>query len=321
MSVDYLAGYTRDYVLGDVAPEIRVIQKLLNNNGYTIANSGAGSKGQETDKLGLATQEALRRFQRSRDIPMTGNVGEQTYKALMDLQNGVVQTPAPVVSEPVPIVTAPVIETPVTALIQFTRNYVLGDVAPEIRIIQQLLNNNGYTIANSGAGSKGKETDKLGLATQEAIRRFQRDRGIEMTGNVGEQTYNALLQLQSGNVVAEPVVVAPVVPIPEVVVPPVQENVTRLTTFTQVYEVGDIAPEILVIQKLLNNNGYTIANSGAGSKGQETDKLGLATQEAIRRFQRDNGIPMTGNVGEQTYNALKALQPAAKKTGPDIIDV
>ncbi len=89
----------------------------------------------------------------------------------------------------------------------------------------------------------------------------------------------------------------------------VEENVSseKLSSFTRVYELGDIHPEIRIIQRILNNHGYTVSTSGAGSAGQETEKYGFATQEAVRRFQKNSGIPMTGKVGELTYNALRNL--------------
>lgn len=45
---------------------------------------------------------------------------------------------------------------------------------PDVKLLQQFLNNNGFTISPIGAGSKGKETEYFGRLTQLALIRFQR---------------------------------------------------------------------------------------------------------------------------------------------------
>jgi peptidoglycan hydrolase-like protein with peptidoglycan-binding domain len=55
----------------------------------------------------------------------------------------------------------------------FTRSLKLGDKGEDVRQLQIFLNNQGFTIANSGPGSKGNETTFFGLATRNALIRFQ----------------------------------------------------------------------------------------------------------------------------------------------------
>jgi serine-type D-Ala-D-Ala endopeptidase (penicillin-binding protein 7) len=55
----------------------------------------------------------------------------------------------------------------------FTKNYVLGDRGPGVKTLQKYLNANGYAIAKSGPGSKGKETELYGALTQAALKKFQ----------------------------------------------------------------------------------------------------------------------------------------------------
>lgn len=60
-------------------------------------------------------------------------------------------------------------------------------------------------------------------------------------------------------------------------------------------------PDVKRLQEWLNNNGYTIATSGAGSKGNETDYFGTLTLEAVKKLQRLNKInPPMGYFGPLT---------------------
>lgn len=57
------------------------------------------------------------------------------------------------------------------------------------------------------------------------------------------------------------------------------------------------APTNNQIQKALKNAGYY--------KGSVDGKIGVKTQEAIMRFQKDNGLQADGKVGQKTWSELK----------------
>jgi hypothetical protein len=65
------------------------------------------------------------------------------------------------------------IVNPFTTAFLFTKNLKLGSIHPEVQKLQQFLNANKYTVATTGAGSIGKETNYFGPATVKAINRFQ----------------------------------------------------------------------------------------------------------------------------------------------------
>ena len=46
-----------------------------------------------------------------------------------------------------------------------TLNLSLGDIDPQVMVLQQLLNQTGFTLATSGPGSPGNETAKFGALT------------------------------------------------------------------------------------------------------------------------------------------------------------
>jgi len=71
--------FTRDLKLGSTGEDVRQLQKFLNQNGYKISNTGAGSPGNETTYFGSATQSALIKFQSANNIsPASGYFGPIT---------------------------------------------------------------------------------------------------------------------------------------------------------------------------------------------------------------------------------------------------
>lgn len=59
----------------------------------------------------------------------------------------------------------------------------------------------------------------------------------------------------------------------------------------------DKTPEVRELQLFLNSNPATVvALYGLGSSGQETDKYGYATEDAVKRFQTLYGLPVTGRI-------------------------
>ena len=77
-----------------------------------------------------------------------------------------------------------------------TRNLYRGTRGEDVRLLQKLLNRNGFAVAASGPGSIGNETTYFGPATLAAVIRFQSARGISPTiGYVGPLTRASLAQL------------------------------------------------------------------------------------------------------------------------------
>jgi hypothetical protein len=78
---------------------------------------------------------------------------------------------------------------------------------------------------------------------------------------------------------------------------------------------GIVSTQVLLLQKILNATGATVAASGPGSLGNETTKFGQLTREAVKSFQCSKGIVCEGNesttgygyVGPRTRQALNAL--------------
>ncbi|MBI5530989.1 MAG: peptidoglycan-binding protein [Candidatus Doudnabacteria bacterium] len=83
---------TQNLKLGAVSPEVKTLQQILNALGFTIAKSGPGSSGQETEKFGSLTKQAVQQFQCQKNITCSGNeattgygrVGPYTRAAILD---------------------------------------------------------------------------------------------------------------------------------------------------------------------------------------------------------------------------------------------
>lgn len=172
------------------------------------------------------------------------------------------------------------------------RNIGLGSQGEDVRTLQKLLNTKGFTIAVSGPGSLGNETDWFGPATQSALIRYQNTYAQEILTPAG---------LAAGNGYAGPLTRA---------------HLTQNTGTSQTPSIGSTAltkdlgigvtdAEVLILQRLLNAAGFSIAESGVGSPGNETTFFGNRTEAAVMRFQEANQIPATGFVGTRTRSALE----------------
>jgi hypothetical protein len=94
--------------------------------------------------------------------------------------------------------------------ITFTRNMTVGATGSDVKCLQVLLNNNGFTVATTGAGSPGAETTYFGSRTLAAVKVFQAAKGFTPANQVGPLTrgaLNALLGTTTGG--TTPPVVTP----------------------------------------------------------------------------------------------------------------
>ena len=165
-------AFTRNLEVGGTGDDVLALQKFLNANGFTIAESGPGSSGNETSTFGGLTRAALAKFQAANGItPAVGYFGPKTRAAINATAGGSATIPATPSAPAAPSSTA------------FTRDLEVGGTGDDVLALQQFLNANGFQVSDSGPGSPGNETSTFGGLTRAALAKFQAANGI--TPSVG----------------------------------------------------------------------------------------------------------------------------------------
>lgn len=139
----------------------------------------------------------------------------------------------------------------------------------QIRMVQQALNRQGYNA--------GTEDGKLGKGTRAAIRAFQKDQGMKVTGDLSPALVSRL-EASAANQ-------------PTSLMPPEQALADggRLQTYVE------------NVQNELRTHGYYT--------GPATGQINERTRNAIREYQLDAGLQVNGIVSEDLLNNLKFVSP------------
>jgi len=130
---------------GMTGGDVKVLQTYLNNNGFPLAETVEGSKGNETSYFGPLTEQALSKFQSANNIPAQSGSFDSLTRAFLGCE-----------------------DSPV-----FTRDLSIGMTGSDVKELQKFLNENGFSVAEGGVGSKGNETSYFGPLTQKALKAFQ----------------------------------------------------------------------------------------------------------------------------------------------------
>lgn len=129
----------------------------------------------------------------------------------------------------------------------------------DVRQVQRALNEAGYNA--------GPVDGRWGLATEDALRAFQKDKGLEPTGRLDDRTILglgfSLSDFKAGEFAVKP----------------------RLSQ-----------DDVRKIQRALNEAGY--------NAGRVDGRWGLATERALRDFQESKGLEPTGQLNDKTILAL-----------------
>lgn len=218
-----------------------------------------------------ATREAVIQFQRDRRLNPDGIVGAQTESELFaefDRRREVVNREFLFTSSP-------------------NRALKRGDRGSDVTAVQQRLRDLGYF--------NGQLTGYFGSTTQDAVIRFQQASRLQPDGTVGSQTRTALFgtATATSEFYQDDLLGLPPPP-------PISGSISsgRFNQFppTQVLRLGDRGSEVERLQQALRRRGF--------NPGRVDGIFGSQTQEAVRQFQRVNGLWPDGIAGRDTLLAL-----------------
>ncbi|MFA6050302.1 MAG: peptidoglycan-binding protein [Candidatus Paceibacterota bacterium] len=132
---------------------------------------------------------------------------------------------------------------------------------------------------------------------------------VTNASNTTERTVSATSTApKTPDIIPQPIVV-PVLTPDSKTIPAVFPPLLTKYEFTRDYEFGDRGiEEIRTLQKFLNYIGFTVAETGPGSKGRETAIFGYSTRKALIEFQRAYGItPAVGYYGPITRGIVNSI--------------
>lgn len=143
-----------------------------------------------------------------------------------------------------------------------------GSRGPAVKEIQQKLTSLGFS-------TKGID-GVFGSNTENAVRQFQKSRGLKADGIVGTETRNALGKTTTTNPTS----------------PSTSSSLNKSGTLKK----GSKGPAVTELQRLLTEKGYN-------TKGVD-GVFGSNTDQAVRQFQKARGLAVDGIVGNATKKAL-----------------
>ena len=85
-SLQAVTTVSRNLVYGTVSNDVLLLQKFLNAYGFPVAASGVGSSGHETKFFGTLTKVAVKKFQQSVALPVTGFFGPLTRQMISTIR-------------------------------------------------------------------------------------------------------------------------------------------------------------------------------------------------------------------------------------------
>lgn len=154
-----------------------------------------------------------------------------------------------------------------------------GDRGTRVQELQTMLSWLGYSVTVDG---------KYGPATEQAVRAFQKNQGLQQDGVAGNQTLGRLYALTGSTATAPAVTATP----GGTTVPGGQYQ------WSGKLKRGDSGTGVTQLQAALARLGYTVVADG---------KFGWATETALRSFQRAQGLSVDGVAGANTFAKINQL--------------
>lgn len=263
-------GKAAEWKLGMSHPQIKEVQQLLKAKGFFTYPTATGY-------FGAITETAVKKFQASARLPVTGVVDEKTYAALKAVakpaaKQAVKTSAKPAMKQTTQLATNT--NTVASSTAKSATEWKLGASGEAVKTLQQQLQTLGYF-------TYPQLTGYFGTVTREAVKKFQKDAGLPITGVADRTTLAKLGEALAKK--AQPVSTQPAI-------------------FLTIGASGDKVKEV---QTKLKQLGYFTYPEITGYFGQ-------ATAEAVKKFQQSAKLQVTGMVDDETYTRLAAQAPAKK---------
>jgi peptidoglycan hydrolase-like protein with peptidoglycan-binding domain len=284
------AYFSTDLSLGVTHPEVVSLQSLLNQEGYAVTGEG-----EETTYFGNRTKDALTEFQIAHAYDILEGPGLLTDLGTLNPLTRAYLNSRSSHGEVLGATTD-----------TFTVNLRVGMKHAQVQTLQQFLNQQGFLIASSGPGSKGKETTYFGPATALALKKYQEKyRSAILTPNgltkgtglfyFATRTHMNALRSGKGAVGKAPSTGT--------------SSPTSVTLFTTNLSRGSSGASVQRLQEYLTRAGHLSVAPSAF--------FGPATEAAVKVYQRAHNIEATGIVGPSTRQLLnEALGSNTTDTAP-----
>ena len=283
VSVSILPNFpVSEFSFGDKGWQVTELQNELKALGYYTAAAPTGV-------YDNATQSAVKKFQNDHHLTVDGIAGKKTLRLLNLL--AATATPAPAVTSAptaTPAPTAWTVPTPVVVSTAYPTLQTLksGSSGELVSAMQTKLKELGYYT--------GAVDGQYGSGTTQAVIKFQRANGLTADGVAGSAT---LTKLYSGTAVSA----ATAKPTAAPTATPAPASTAAATTVVKInaslLQRGDSGPAVKTLQQRLVQLGYLSSADGI---------YGPKTVNAVKDFQKKNGLTADGVAGTMTLNRLSS---------------
>ena len=265
--------------LGNTGANVKKLQERLNELGYVVTPSGT---------FDGATKVAVLNFQKKNGLSKKDGVAyaetQQAIYSATAIRADATATPKPTAT-PAP---KRVYKVP-TATVR------KGSEGEDAKTVQARLKELGYF--------RNRVDGKFGALSEAALKKFQEANGLEPDGVAGKGTYQVLFSDS-----ALPKGTTPTPAVSETPAPAGEGSGS--SSFWVTMRQGDTGDNVTQLQEMLIELGYL--------SGKADGTYGDKTVEAVKAFQKNNGLTDDGAAGEETQKKLfsgtaKAAGSAAKK--------